>query len=384
MNEGLLFSENFDKASCRRYLKDKQFVYESETDTLDSAELRRMIKFVNIVEKASVFTKLPIIFKFETLKLNDKISYILFEYICYYLIKFRKCKCCVMINFEDSILSYYAKSSPLFLLTYQKVIGAQANFEKISEDYIKAFENQLESQHIRKIIKKEELGTDANSKFSTNVSLTLGFLDMEEAQVDSICEVISELVDNAGEHADADCLVDIDITPEHIKRDSEDSYYGVNIVVLNFSKELLGNHIEDVLKSDTSPNEWYMKLKEARSFHKNFWNDIYTERDFYIMSAFQNKISTRSEDYYTGGTGLTKLIAALEYQSDAYKCFVWTGNRTLAFWHPLLQLDDSDWVGFNNEKNFVQSPPNTDIFQKSKIYFPGTAYNLSFVLKKEN
>lgn len=289
-----------------------------------------------------------------------------------------------MINFEDSILSYYAKSSPLFLLTYQKVIGAQANFEKISEDYIKAFENQLESQHIRKIIKKEELGTDANSKFSTNVSLTLGFLDMEEAQVDSICEVISELVDNAGEHADADCLVDIDITPEHIKRDSEDSYYGVNIVVLNFSKELLGNHIEDVLKSDTSPNEWYMKLKEARSFHKNFWNDIYTERDFYIMSAFQNKISTRSEDYYTGGTGLTKLIAALEYQSDAYKCFVWTGNRTLAFWHPLLQLDDSDWVGFNNEKNFVQSPPNTDIFQKSKIYFPGTAYNLSFVLKKEN
>lgn len=384
MNEGLLFSENFNKASCRGFLTDKCFVYESSTDTLDDAELRRIIRFVNAVEKGSAYTKLPLVFKFGMLRLNDKISYILFEYICYYLIKFRKCKCCVMIGFEDSILSYYAKSSPLFLLSYKNVLGSQANFEKISEDYIKEFENKLESHHIRKIIKKEDLGTNANSKFSTNVSLTLRFLNMADAQVDSICEVVSELIDNAGEHADADCLVDIDITPEHNKRDSEGSYYGVNIVVLNFSKELLGSHIERVLKTDASPNEWYTKLKEAYSFHKDFWNEVYTERDFYIMSAFQNKISTRSEDYYTGGTGLTKLIAALEYQSDAYKCFVWTGNRTLAFWHPLLQLDDSDWVGFNDEKNFVQSPPNTGIFQKSKIYFPGTAYNLSFVLKKEN
>ena len=41
------------------------------------------------------------------------------------------------------------------------------------------------------------------------------------------------------------------------------------------------------------------------------------------------------------------------------------------------------WVGFNSNGNYLNSPPEKDCFGKSAIIMPGTAYNLNFVLKRE-
>ena len=88
-------------------------------------------------------------------------------------------------------------------------------------------------------------------------------------------------------------------------------------------------------------------------------------------------------DSHTGGTGLTHLISALESKSDAYNCYMISGTRILRFQQDLLKQDSSGWVGFNSNHDFINHPPRYDTFSKSPIFLPGVAYNLNFVLKKE-
>lgn len=380
MNGSALFSNNASGKYLKKYFKEKCFVYESSRGKLDDEELKRIIMFINSIDK---HINLPIIINLGRVTLSSKIPYILLEYICYYLMKEKSYRCCVIIDFAKRIYSYDAKSSPLFLLTYNNVIGNPRRFNEICTQYIKRFESYYGLYHIRKIIKKEECGTDAGSKLYTTIQTTLKNQNLNIEQTKQICEVVTELMDNSGEHGIADCLMDIDITPDHRKENEDGTYCGVNIVVFDFATKKIGENISEFFKSQPGHNEWYEKLNRAYENHKRHWDDTYNEQDFFIMSAFQHKISTRKSNYLTGGTGLTKLIRALEYQADAYDCFIWTGYRKMEFWHELLVQDDFEWVGFNKFGDFFSEPPNTSILKNSTMYFPGTAYNLSFVLRKE-
>ena len=382
MDGSIFFEYNNGTRKIKEFFKDKKYIYKSRRGLLDDKEIKRIITFVNSIEKG---IKLPVIFDMGEVEVNDKISYILFEYICYYLLIERGYRCCVDIQFNKSIVSYNVEASPLLIIDRKRMLGSQDDYETAKREYEKKFKFDTGPNYIRKIIKKEDHGTDVASRLVSDIETTLKNLNLDEKQRNSICEVIAELIDNSGEHAESDCIIDVDITPDHIKEDAEGRYYGANIVVFDVSKRLFGEKIKVLLKDATvQHSDSYKRLQVAYDYHMQYWDEHYKEEDFFIMSAFQHRISSRREEYFTGGTGLTRFISALELQSDAYQCFLWTGNRKMYFYHQLLHTDNENWVGFNEEKDFMSHIPNKAILEDSCVYFAGTAYNLNFILKKES
>lgn len=195
-------------------------------------------------------------------------------------------------------------------------------------------------------------------------------------------EVAVELAGNSHEHAKSNCLIDIDVAPGYSKIDREGNYYGVNLVVLNLSDILMGYGIKD--KINNKCGDRYNSVSEAYINHSKYFDSNYTEEDFFIIASFQDKISGNKDKFCTGGKGLTKLIASLEERSDTYCCYMISGNRILNFAHDVLEYDNDGWIGFNDEKNFLECLPRKNVIGTNNMYFPGTAYNLNFVLKKED
>ena len=88
----------------------------------------------------------------------------------------------------------------------------------------------------------------------------------------------------------------------------------------------------------------------------------------------------------TGGTGLTKLILSLAERSDAYRCYVVSGNRAINFYKELLEYDNERWIGFNKEKDYVSNIPGKnnngeEVVSETLMFMPGTGYNLNFVME---
>ena len=103
-----------------------------------------------------------------------------------------------------------------------------------------------------------------------------------------------------------------------------------------------------------------------------------------MLSAFQHKISGRPNEYETGGAGLPMLIKSLEQQSETNNCYVISGRHKMRFIQGLLEYDENQWIGMNKEKDFAHFIPDRRVFSRLPLNFPGTAYNLNFVIPKES
>ena len=85
-----------------------------------------------------------------------------------------------------------------------------------------------------------------------------------------------------------------------------------------------------------------------------------------------------------GASGLTKLVHSLQDKSEVDSCYVISGRRCVRFIKNLLNYDDKYWLGFNEERDFFHNLPRKDVTVDCYIFFPGTAYNLNFVMKRED
>ena len=208
---------------------------------------------------------------------------------------------------------------------------------------------------------------------------------VEKEYTDKIAKVVAELADNAGEHTTSDCLIDIDVSkaPYHYQNDSSECY-AVNTVVLNFSNKCLYEDVEHKIKNrDFQPDNRYDKIVEAYDYHKKFFCDSYNEQDFFTVASFQDKISGRSGETATGGTGLTELVKSLENYAFDHACYILSGRQGLLFYPELLEYNDENWVGFNEEKDFIHKQAHERAILRSETFFRGTAYNFTLIFKKE-
>lgn len=117
---------------------------------------------------------------------------------------------------------------------------------------------------------------------------------------------------------------------------------------------------------------------------EDFFREGYGDDEFFMLSAFQDRISGRPNEYLIGGTGLPTLIKWLEVQADGNNCYVLSGRRKMQFIRSLLEYDEDHWIGMNHEHDFQHCAPDKHVFSTFPIYFPGTAYNLNFVMETEN
>ena len=99
--------------------------------------------------------------------------------------------------------------------------------------------------------------------------------------------------------------------------------------------------------------------------------------------SFQHKISSRKDKFSTGGTGLTQLLRGLQDKSDAYECYMLSADRRYNFIKSILLHNEEEWIGFNDKFDFLNALPDRKFISKSNLFLPGTAYNLNFVMKRE-
>lgn len=372
----LLFEKNTGISSIKLQIKKGKIIILFNKQVIDGRGIQQIIKIVNTIEKKYPHSQIPLVINLGNVIFADKLTMVIFECICFYVIKF--CKRVLYLQYhiiKKDIWTEGIRSTPFLLL-------GKHDHDHVNR-FLQQFKFEVYSHHFRKIITPSKDNLEL-SKLMTEVEVFLKLFGVEENYKDKISEVIVELVGNAGEHTKTQSLLDIDVTFPYTNKNTGNIVYGINIVILNFSTQLFGTALKEKLHSNSLDvaNSRYEKVLSAYSNHEKQFDDCYTEEDFYNIASFQHKISGRENVMSYGGTGLTKLIESLENMSDAHKCYMLTGNRAVNFIGEHLIYDSDNWISFNGSKNFQDNIPNNQVIDGCPIYFPGTAYNLNFVMRK--
>lgn len=317
----LFFESNKHFGCAKTSIKEGAVVFECDREQFDGPLLRRIFRFVNAINAKGYPSGIPVRFFFrKKIQFSDKLTYVLFECICYQLIQSNH-PVYVYINPRYSITTHGYSSSPLKLLSTGKLTSVSKFSDKFHHDFYQF--------HFRRVL-CNNAQEDELSKLMDDIAIFQKPFNIKDDEREKIAEVLVELVGNAKEHSSGDCLIDFDISEKYIKRGVDGkNYHGINIAILNFSPELLNTSIKRKLCDCENLSERYNLVQQAYKCHQPYFGDQYLQEDFYNIATFQHKISGRSGNISTGGTGLTKLIQSLEESSDAYSCYVVSGQRRL-------------------------------------------------------
>lgn len=307
---------------------------------------------------------------------KDMFVYVLFETFIYTL----RCKYdyeieCVIAKAKTHIHAPGLKDSLLVYFNNDK-------FDKrlMEKNYCRIHN----SNHFRRIICKDDI--QGAAVLLGELKLFLSVFDISKEYALSLAKVVAELADNASEHAESDCLIDIFVSdPVYKKKDCDEDFYAISMVVIDFSDKHLNHGIKRKIEErDYEASERYDLVAEAFENHKaSFRTNQYEVDDFFNLASFQDRISGRKSETRTGGTGLTDLIKSLEDRAEAHCCYVLSGNKGLWFEPQYLKYNQENWIGFNDDNDFITSVPNKDMIVRSNVDFMGTGYNFALVVKKE-
>lgn len=224
-----------------------------------------------------------------------------------------------------------------------------------------------------------------NGDVSSFVSMYLNSGDL----IDTLSELISELVGNATTHGNADCLYEISITSPSFtmkNKATAKKYFGVNINVLNFSDIPFSLGVKEKIlslnnkKVDGRYSDRYLGVQKAYEYHSNYFNTKYKEEDFWNLATLQDHISGRKGNLGTGGAGMEKLLNSIQKAAEIDNCYILTGGR-VTYLHKNL-LDYDEWLGMNEEQKFIDGIPN-EVFTDAPLKISGTGINLNFIFAQD-
>lgn len=381
-NEKLLFQKNTKSIKKMKISvnNNREAIFRFRKQKIGGKEIAELIMCINCLENKYKSIKIPVIFDLGDVCFADKLTMIIFENICHYVLTNLRV---ISLRFnirEWDIWNEGIWSSPLLLLRER---------DKLHRDkFLKKYKWEIYRNHYRRIVLIDERNNPwLLSKIASDIHTFLSVFCVSDVCREKIQLVISELIGNVDEHTETECLLDIDVTEPYTKKGEQGDFCGINIVVLNYSDRLFGDGLKDKLSNkeriDLNKNPRYETVIDALDNHKNYFDEEYTEEDFYNIASFQHKISGREKNSSTGGTGLTKLIQSLEEMSDAHRCYMLSGNRVIRFHRDFLEYNSELWIGFNKENDFKDVAPDKHSIDHCPVFFPGTAYNLNFAMRKE-
>lgn len=365
-------TDAYDKHIRKKLTYDglnKTWVYNIRVNVFCGDQIYEIINVINYMDKV-YRQKVPITFCCNSFEFSDKLVYVILECICYYLVQVRNQRVFVNFNAKHTIWSEGIMFSPLCYMRDKKM-------------FLSKYRGDLNGRHYRKIVPAVASDESDLSKIMQEILCFLQNNGVSERSSEELSEMLIELVGNSREHAYSETLIDIDLTSStYTKEDDNNVFYGMNTAILNFSDKLFYEPLKEKISSGIDLPEKYDLVNIAYDFHKDFFTKNYDEKDFFMVSSFQDKISG-SMKKKMGGRGLTTLITSLEEKADTHLCYVLSGNTVMFFVQDLLKYDDNKLVGFNQSGNYLSEIPDKNVIKKISTFFPGTSYNLSFVIKKE-
>lgn len=333
-------------------------------------EINELVQLLQYTVEKYKMIKFPILIDIGNTEFSDKMVYVILECMVHVLIDVYCRQVYLVYKVKHSIWTEGFKYSCI-----NNAISGNSLFEK-------NFLFDLKPKHFRRVFTYEDYcDRDKLSVLMTEIKYFLKNNLINPQIVDELSEVLVELVGNSGEHAKTDCLIDLDLTDETYKKKPEDSdlYYGLNVCVINFSEELFYQPLQNKMSSEDISGR-YNNIKEAMQNHKRFFDENYTERDFYMVSSFQDKISGSRNKSATGGRGLSRLICSLGERAADQLCYIASGNRALFFFKEFMKFNKDEFIGFNKDNDYINSIPEKSVLNSVPTYLPGTMYNLSFVI----
>lgn len=365
----------------------KYFQFKNKMNVLNDAVVRNIIEFLNSVKTKKI--KLPVFLDIGQVTVADKLSYIVLECLAYEMLNLGYS---VTVKFKpnSNIDTSGINNSPLRHLN-ECWSRFSSNKDHRESEFKKEFNSITEVRKYRRLISPKS--NSYLSKLTTDLILFLKHqfefsetyrkIEYDDIMVRKLANTIGELVGNATEHGGGDCLLDIDITHNFTHSKKQGSTFGaVNIALLNFSDTNFGDMVKNkILNTDLSKNIRYQKIKVAYDTHQSYFNDNYNEKHFWNVASIQDKISGRPDNYNNGGKGMTDLIKSVQNFTHEDYCYMMSGKEILKFKKELLKQDSDGFIGFN-KTSFLQSGPETTTLAKSKVYLPGVAYNLNFILEE--
>lgn len=370
---------NEKKVKCRQRLI-KIFI---NSEKIDSKALYNIIARFKYLLRYR-FCKYDICLEFKNLEFKDKITYLILDAVVYDLLKrsnFTIKIRCMKQNFSHIHTGGFISTA---LYRTQKELGY---IDK--KTFIKYYEKKyyINEKVYRRIISKDILKKDETpSIIASEVAIIVKQISDDYEWIDGISEVVSELVCNVSSHTEGDCLIDINFSNNigHMDDVKKIDRTMINIAVINYSEYRLFDKIKNNIcnKEYNEKDPLYERIYNAYNNHKNLFDDYYKEDDFFLITAFQNHVTSRNLKSGNNGTGLTRLIENIIGKSEADYSYVLSGYNLLLFRPEYLSMSEDKFIGFNEERDYFSHAPSKKAINKSALFVPGTIYNL--LLIKEN
>lgn len=305
----------------------------------------------------------------------DQAILTLMESIIYFVINEWNFKITYRFSINRNVLGYQLfKKNLLYKYNNKKIVLEEYNIEYNRK-------TTIEGDHFRKIC--ENIEENRKGKF---ISITMDEIDtflkcfeFDNEYRNELAEVIVEIVDNALNHSNGDCILCLNVLKNDLHKYK---YVDVAVVVIDdifIGKEII-KYINKEDKSEYSEkNEIVLRALEN---HKKFFDEKYNINSFAMISAFQKYVTTRKMSGNSGGTGLTTLIKALIEKSTLNYCYVISGKTNLLFKKEFLNLNEEGLIGFNEKNNYIEMIPNEKVVSINKYDMNVNIYNLQFILKE--
>lgn len=379
-NENLVLEKNYCKdlePQIKKKLKfsnaNKRFIYPIKTNMFIGDHILEILTVVSYIKK-QYKQRIPLTIDVSECGFHDKLVYVILESLFFYFYNDLGYDIKIILRSKPSIYTEGMAESPLIRNMINKY------------RFISAFKWNIGRMHYRKLVPgRNQQKPDLLSSMMQEIGAFLVNTGINDTIAQQMNEVLVELVGNASEHGNSECLIDIDVTDNKYKRaeNPEDTYYGMNVAILNYSPVLFFDPLKTKLQSDVELPERYELVKKAGEYHLDHLSQEYCENDFYTISSFQHRISGSFDKNEIGGMGLTCLLQSLESQADTHLCYMLTGNRIFFFEKDCMNYDNNKLIGFNKEGRYLDALPNSELFQTINTFFPGVAYNLNYAFKKE-
>lgn len=377
LDAALLIEKNFKKNQKRLRTLSQDGIYyvECQNKEQTSLEIFQVLSEIHSTIKVYGARCHTIVIYIHVFNPRDKLVYILLESILYTLVNtYHKAIDLRIGEFKDNI-----NTQGWWYTIPRRIV--EFGFDE--REFNLYFQNDFSKNHYRKVL-TDPYDVEAPARLVTDIKTFLDRFHMKDEFDGKLAYTIGELTDNALCHAKSPCLIDIDITEEYTLSDSEGVYYAVNVVILNFSEKLL---YDDIIKKIEhkyyKEDSRYTIVQKAYQKHSERFCRNYKKEDFYMISAFQDEISGRPNESYSGGTGLPELVRTLEEFADKDFCYVLSGKNSLLFQKELLNFTKEGWIGFNQSGNYLEDIPDLSCLSTSYTHLPGTGYNFMLVFKGE-
>ena len=319
---------------------------------------------------------------------NDKISCLLLDMMVFYFVNVCKTsEVSILYNIPSSDFNNCTLYSTAFQRFYHDNPYKNITRDDFNTFYLKSKDTRIvrkDMLYYRQICTKSEFSKDYVSKLSTDINSILSRY-FDNLWVNDICKVVEEIVDNALSHNDELLVFDLHCSNELVDDCKTHSCNGIYIGILNMGNKNLYTSLSNNIKGKKykKDDKIYEKVYLAYDNHKEKYSKDYNENLFFMVTSFQKNVTSRYIESGNSGKGLTTLIKKIANKMLQHNCYVLSGEDIIYFRDEFLKISSEGFIGFNKTNDYINDIPDDLVLNKSKLYCPGTIYNLSFIKEEK-